>query len=121
MKQVIIVRRDTSKKEIVKVSQLNKKVGTVLKNIQKNLFNKAEKHLKSNIIDVKNINNLTEVIKKGKFGKAHWCETKNCEEDFKYKTNGAKTLNMPFNEKAKGKCFNCSKQAKNIVYIGKSY
>ncbi len=119
--QVVIVRRDIPKKEVVKISQLNKKVKSLLEEIQKNLFNRAEKNLKSNIVNIKTLDQLKTTIKKGKFGKANWCRTKSCEEDFKYKTNGAKTLNMPFNEKAKGKCFNCSKQAKDIVYIGKSY
>ena len=120
-KQIVMVRRDTSKKEVVKISQLNKKVKQLLEDIQKNLFNKAEKNLKSNIVNIKTLDQLKTAIKKNKFGKVNWCGTKSCEEDFKYKTGGAKTLNMPFNEKAKGKCFNCSKQAKDVVYIGRSY
>ena len=41
--QVILVRRDTNSKESVKISSLNKKIESSLKEIQENLFKKAEK------------------------------------------------------------------------------
>jgi len=120
-KQVVLVRRDTLKKEAVKITSLNKKVKQVLEDIQKNLLLKAEKFLKSQIKDAKNLNELKKVIKEGKIAKTNWCGEMGCEDNIKFKTGGAKSLNIPFKQKAKGNCVQCSKKAKAITYFAKSY
>jgi len=120
-KQVVLVRRDTGKKETVKLSVLNKKIKSVLEDIQKNLYKKARKFLNEHISVAKDINGAKKLIDSGKIAKVNWCDADSCEEEIKAKTNGAKTLNIPEKEKAKGKCFNCGKPAKVVVYIAKSY
>ncbi len=120
-RQVVLVRRDTLKKEVIKISNLDKKVHSVLEDIQKNLYRKANNFLQSHIASAKNINEAKKLIDSGKIVKADWCGTGSCEEDIKAKTNGAKTLNISEKEKAKGKCFNCGRQAEGIVYIARSY
>ncbi|GAI52939.1 unnamed protein product, partial [marine sediment metagenome] len=119
--QVVLVRRDTSKKEIVKVAVLNNKVKKTLDDIQNNLFKKATKFLRESITEAKNMNDFKNLIKKGKSVKINWCNTKSCEEDIKFKTGGAKSLNISFEEKTRGKCINCNKKAEVVAYFAKSY
>ncbi len=119
--QVVLVRRDTGKKEIVKIAGLSNKIEKTLEDIQNNLYKKATKFLKDNIITVKNIADFKNAIKKGKIVKINWCNQRACEDDIKFKSGGAKSLNVPFNEKVRGKCVCCNKKAEVIAYFAKSY
>ena len=118
-KQVILVRRDTSKKEEVKISSLNKKIKKTLEDIHKNLLKKATLFLKNSIVKAKNESEINKVINNGKIAEIKWCGSKACEEDIKFKTKGAKSLNI--SKKIKGKCANCNKSAEFVAYFGKSY
>ncbi|MBN2367934.1 proline--tRNA ligase, partial [Candidatus Woesearchaeota archaeon] len=52
-KQVVVVRRDTGKKETVKWTQLKKKVDELLEDIQKSMYKKAKKNIEESIVRVK--------------------------------------------------------------------
>ena len=119
--QVIVVRRDTLKKEPIKLKDLKKQIPVILESIHNDLYKKAGNLLKNNITKAEKWNDLAKSIKDQKIVLAPWCTTTACEESIKEKT-GAKTLNMPLDQKSvKGKCINCDKPAKAYVYIGKSY
>jgi len=120
-KQVVLVRRDTGKKEIVKISALNRKVKSVLEDIQKSLYKKAKKFLKEHISQAESIDEAKNLIGKGKIVKANWCGSESCEEEIKFKTGGAKTINISERGKPRQGCFNCKKPANSVAYIAKSY
>ena len=121
-KQVILVRRDTGKKEAVKISTLNKKVNNLLENIQNSLLKKAKKLLKDSIVTVKNFKELEQVINDKKMAKALFCGKLECEDWIKDKTKGATSRAIPFKQdKIKGKCVHCGKEAKFVAYFAKSY
>ncbi len=119
--QIVLVRRDNLKKEIIKMKDLNKKVEEILDDIQNNLYHKAKEFLNKNINSVNNINEMKKTINSNKIVKLNWCEDKICEETLKDKTDGAKCLNISLTEKGKGKCFNCNKNATCVAFFGKSY
>jgi prolyl-tRNA synthetase len=119
--QIILVRRDTLKKESVKIKDLNKKIEKMLNEIHENLYNRAKKFLDENIFEAKNINDAKKIINSGKIAKVNWCLQVKCEEMIKDKTNGAKSLNISLISKAKGTCFNCGNKANGIAYFAKSY
>ncbi len=120
-KQIILVRRDTLKKEIIKVKDLTKKIEKTLNDIHENLYNKAKKFLNESIIEVKNINDMKKTVSSGKIAKTNWCLGVKCEEIIKDKTDGAKSLNISLTEKTKGDCFNCDNKANGVAFFGKSY
>ena len=69
-----------------------------------------------------NLSELKKIIKDKKIAFVPWCEKIGCEESLKHKTGGAKSLNIPFNQKkVNEKCVGCSNSAKSYVYFGKSY
>jgi prolyl-tRNA synthetase len=123
-KQVIVVRRDNSKKIVVKNKDLKKKIKELLDDIQKSLFNNAKKFLNNNIMEANNFNDFKKGIKNKNIVYAPWCGLKNCEELIKDKSGGAKSLNIPLNQKnlkSNNKCIQCNKDALFHAYFAKSY
>ena len=122
-KQAIVVRRDTGKKEAVKIKDLPKTVENLLEQIQEDLYKKAKKFLDESIIDAKNWTEFIKAIKVKKLARAPWCETKDCEDWIKDKSGGAKCITIPFDQpkNIKAKCIHCGKPAKVIAYFGRSY
>ena len=65
---------------------------------------------------------VKKIIKSKKIALAPMCSSIKCEDDVKFKTDGAKTLNIPFEQpKNPGNCISCNKPANYLVRIGKSY
>lgn len=120
-KEVVVSRRDTGKKESVKLKDLDKYISRVLEEIQDNLFERAKKLLYDNIVECKNMKELEKAILGKKIAFSPLCGILECEDDLKAKT-GAKVLNIPDNQSAKlGDCVVCDEKAKYWAYIAKSY
>ena len=121
-KQVIMVRRDTGEKLIIKEKEVRKKFKELLKDIQSSLFKKAKKFLESRIVKTNNFESFKRAIKNKKIAFAPWCGEIKCEEGIKDKTAGAKSLNIPFNQKEQNKkCIGCKNKARYYSYFAKSY
>lgn len=120
--QVVVVRRDNLKKEIIKIKDLKKKILLIIDDMQKNLFNKAKKYLESSIMKVNDWKEFTSAIEKRKLVLAPFCGKAECEDWIKTKTEGANSRCIPFNQKPiKAKCIQCNNAAKYEVYFAKSY
>ncbi|MCK4555090.1 MAG: proline--tRNA ligase [Candidatus Aenigmarchaeota archaeon] len=121
-KQVVLVRRDTGKKNIVKLSSLAKDAKKALDEMQKELLAKSKKSLDEKIKIAKDYNEIKKIIDSAMIAKISWCEGAKCEEKIKEDT-GATMRAIPFDEnvKAGAKCAVCGKNAKKVVYVGKSY
>jgi prolyl-tRNA synthetase len=120
-KQVVLVRRDTNKKEIVKVDNIISKLKEMIDDIHKSMFNKALDFLKSNTHKVKTYDEFKKVIKKGGIIQSCWCGERKCEDKVKEDT-GAKIINIPFEqEKVFCDCIVCGKKAKLVANFAKSY
>jgi len=122
-KQVVVVRRDNLKKEIIKIKDLKKETPKILEDIQNCLYNKAEKLMEESIVKAESKGDLLNAIKNKKIAFAPLCSSRKCEDQVKSETNGAKTLNIPFSQQnlKNKKCIICGKPAEYHVYIGKSY
>ncbi len=120
-KKAVVVRRDTSEKQALTLSTLDKKVPALLEQVQSDLYANAEKLLKGSIVKVDNLKDAQKAFDQKKIVFAPWCESTECEDSFKEKT-GAKSLNSPSKQpKVAGKCFACKKKATTWFYLGKSY
>jgi len=119
--QVVLVRRDTGEKTAVKIAELDKKLPALLETIQKSLFSKAQKFLKSSIHEAKSFKDFSSIIEKTRgFIKAEWCSEQTCEEEIKDKTTATIRL-LDAKASAKGKCVHCGKKATAVAYFAKSY
>jgi len=121
-KQIVLARRDNSRKEFVKETSVVKKVKETLNDIQNSLFKNADKLLKEHITMVKTFNEFKEILeKKGGFIKACHCLDEKCEEKIKEET-GATIRLIPFDkEKIFSNCVYCGKKADAVVYFAKAY
>ncbi len=118
--QMIIARRDTSKKETIKIKDITK-IKNLLDDIQKNLLKASEKLLKDKTVITKNMQETIKVIKDKKLVLSEWCSSSECEDWIKTKTGGAKIIGINEKKKAKGKCVYCGKKSRHVVWIAKSY
>lgn len=121
-KQVVMVRRDTLEKEIVKISDLGKKVRGVLEDIQARLFERSKKTFLSKIKTGNSLGDLKKIIEDKMVGIVPFCKSDSCEAELKSETGGAKALWIDAAKKVKSeKCIICNKKADYFVYAGKSY
>ena len=120
--EVILVRRDNKEKKIIKKEDLNIEVANILDKIQQNLFIKAKNFIESNKIKVNSFEEFINEIKNKKIIEAFWCGEPSCEEDIKFRSKGAKSLNIPFKQEASlEKCIFCDEKAKYKALFAKSY
>ena len=122
-KQVTIVKRNDSKKVFVKLTSLKKEISKLLEEIQKELYDKAEKLLKSTAKETNSKKEFLNLIKNKKVAIIPMCSSEKCEEILKEETGGAKTLFLNPKETSvkKEKCIICDKPAEYFVYSGKTY
>ncbi len=120
--QAVLVRRDTGEKTIVALSDISAAVDTMLVQIQQDMLEKARAHRDSHSYETTDYETFKETVaNKPGFVKAMWCGDLACEEKIKEDT-GASSRCMPFEQEAlSNTCVCCGKQAKALVYWGKSY
>ena len=120
-KQAVVVRRDTGKKEIVKLSKLKKRVEELMEDIQDNLFKTAEKKMKSSIVKIKTKAEFKKAVKDKKWVRAAFCGDSEVELKIKEET-GYKTNCIPFDQPKKlSKCFYTGKKAEYEVMFARSF
>ena len=120
--QVVLVRRDGGKKEIVKFALIEKKVPAILDDIQKSLYKKSEQIFKSKVEKTETLDGLKKIIDNKKVGIVSLCNKGSCEDAMKAETKGAKALFISEEKVKKGaKCIICGVPAVYNVYAGKSY
>ena len=116
-KQVVLVRRDTGKKETVKISEVKSAVSRLLEDVQKNLFRNAEKFIQNSVSPAENVKDIRKAVEGGKAAGGFFCGSVKCEK--KVAETGAKSLCIEL-EGSRGKCAVCGKSS-NRAYFGKSY
>ncbi len=120
--QVVIARRDTGAKEIVKFEDIEKRVLALLDEIQKNMYDKALKHTKERTYTCTTLDDVKKIMaEKPGFIKAMWCGDPECEAKMK-EIRGMKSRCIPFEEEhLADSCIVCGKKAKHMVYWGIQY
>ena len=118
----IIARRDTGAKEECELDNLAARVGELLEQIQKDMYERAKKHLEEHTYEASSREEFEKIFaEKTGFVKAMWCGELACEEEIKEKF-GVTSRCMPFEqEQISSTCVCCGKPAKKMVYWGKSY
>ena len=124
--QITIFRRDTGKKETIKINELETYIEKTPKDIDKNLIKEADKLFDNNIINTKTKKEIQEVMDAGKIARCGFCsvdeEGEKCAELIE-KEFGAQVRGTKLGEKNKGftACVNCGKKANHTVYLAKQY
>ena len=75
-----------------------------------------------NLVKVKTLDELKKAIKDKKIAEAPMCNSTECEDYIKDKTEGATSRLIPLEEhKNPNKCIHCGKEGKYMVYFAKAY
>ncbi len=118
----IVVRRDTREKIEVVLGELETKVKEILETMQKDMLERARKHVEAHTYEAKEYDEFCDVINnKPGFVKAMWCGDVACEEKIKEDTTATSRC-MPFEQETiSDHCVCCGRPAKKMVYWGKAY
>ena len=118
----MLVRRDTREKTVVDLDDVADKAKELMAQMQKDMLERARKHLESHISDAHNYEEFKDAVEnKPGFIRAMWCGDEACELKIKEDTTATSRC-MPFEqEKISDVCVCCGKPAKKLVYWGKAY
>ena len=118
----VLVRRDTREKIECAISEVPAKVGELLDTIQKDMYDRAKKHLEAHTFAAHNKEEFAEAFKETKgFVKAMWCGCRECEDKIKEDYNVTSRC-IPFEqENLSDTCVVCGKPATKMVYWGRAY
>jgi len=121
-KTLEIARRDTLEKKTISQKEVVVYVEKTLKEIQKNIYNKALNYRKTHITEVNSMEEFKAVLKsKGGFISAHWDGTAKTENRIKELTK-ATIRCIPLNNKMEeGKCVLTKEKSTQRVLFAKAY
>jgi prolyl-tRNA synthetase len=120
--QVVMIRRDTREKKIVKETDLKNELEKTLELIQENLFQRAKQFRDENIRKVKDFKEFEEIMEGGRgFIHTNWCGSAECENEIQSKTSATIRCIPLQGSEATGTCNHCGKEGKYMVYFAKAY
>ena len=118
----VLVRRDTSEKEIVQLDQLNSKLEETLEKIQQNMYNECKKMREERTTVAYSLDEILKNLDENQgYVKTMWCGDVACEDKVKEVT-GAPSRCIPFEqEHLSDTCAICGKKATKMVVWGRQY
>lgn len=118
---VEIARRDTLTKETISMENVVDEISQQLKDIQKNLYERALTFRNANMKEINSYKEFKEEIEKGGFLLCHWDGTSETEEKIKEETK-ATIRCIPFDlDKTPGKCMVTGKPSAQRVIFARAY
>ena len=122
-RQVILVRRDTFRKEACKISDLPSRLPKLIDQMSIEMREKAWEWMETRIYKVNSLEKANNLLKK-KAGIVEllWCGEEECGHKLEEHVN-AKLLGMPVDieEKIEGKCLICGGKASSLVRVAMTY
>ena len=118
----VVVRRDTREKIACSIDELPQKVAELLPQIQKDMYDRAKKHLEEHTFDAPDKETFESLFEETRgFVKAMWCGSRECEEKIK-EDYSVTSRCIPYKqEKLSDVCVCCGKPATKMVYWGRAY
>ena len=117
-----VFRRDNMKKEIIESENVFEKIDFLLKDIQSNIFNNAQKFTQENIRTANTYDEFKSIIKnKGGFVSAHWDGSSETEEKIKKETKATIRCIPIDSKKEEGFCIVSNKPSLQRVLFAKAY
>ena len=118
----VMVRRDTSEKIEVSLDEVERKLGEILEEIQRNMYDTCVKRVQEKTTIAHNLEEFEKNINENQgYVKTMWCGSNECEETIHERT-GAKSRCIPFKQEHIGDtCVCCGKPASKMVVWGRQY
>jgi prolyl-tRNA synthetase len=120
--QAVLVRRDTREKRVIPIGAVAAEVEEVLEDIQRSLFNEANRRLTEHTVAVTTLDDLHErASSNAGFSLAGWCESAECEARVKAESR-ATIRCLPFEQPSVyGDCIVCAKAASVTAVFARAY
>ncbi len=120
--EAVLVRRDTSEKEVVKLDKIEERLAELLEEIQKNMYNEAAKIRENRTTVAHTLDEILKNLEENQgYVKTMWCGNVECENKIKEVT-GAHSRCIPFEqEHLADTCPVCGKKAEKMVVWGRQY
>jgi prolyl-tRNA synthetase len=119
--KIVLVRRDSLKKNDLVFDNIEKGILDMLNDIQNNLFENAKSLLKEKTKHVEDFDLFKTEMENGAFLYSPWCGQPKCEETIKEVT-GADIRVIPFDSKnSDSKCIVCKNASITSAIFGRSY
>jgi prolyl-tRNA synthetase len=120
--QVVVVRRDTRRKEFVPLAELPNRLEALLAEIQQNLFARALAFREANTHTVDSFEEFKAIMEGQRgFLRAHWCGQTSCELAIKEQT-GATLRCIPLHQTPEeGQCILCGEKSSERVLFARAY
>ncbi|OPZ62514.1 MAG: Proline--tRNA ligase [Firmicutes bacterium ADurb.Bin506] len=118
----MLVHRDTGEKTAVPMDGLESAVTDLLDDVQKGLYQRAQRFVDENTRFAEDYDSFKETIESHRgFIDAPWCGDSACEAAIKEET-GVTIRCLPLGRPSKpGKCIRCGKDADTWVYFARAY
>ena len=120
----VVARRDTGKKQIIKIKDLKQFIDFEIEIMQKEMYEKARIFMNNSIADADDWKKFEKAINDKKLVKIAFCGRAECEDEIKDKTGGVTSRCIPFDEEKPKKgavCAQCGQTAKFNCYFSRSY
>jgi len=126
--ECVVVRRDTGKKESLKLKEVKKRLPLLMEQMHHDLFAKSQEVQKKESVHAKNFVDLKKGVEERKLIFADWCGHTECEQRITNETP-AKILCLPFQDNdpaqgttpATGDCAVCGKKGLVVALVARSY
>ncbi|MDY0178145.1 MAG: proline--tRNA ligase [Bacilli bacterium] len=119
--EVVLSKRNTGEKIVVKTISLVETIEKLLNLIHKEMYEKSHRYLLNHIQEVRDFDELNAALDKGGYAKVMWCGDEGCETKIKELTTATARC-MPFNQEPfDDKCLVCGKKATKVVLFAKAY
>lgn len=119
---VTVVRRDMDGKTQVPVDSCVDTIKSLLGEITKHMYEKAEAFNASHIVAVSRPEEFLTALDSGNFCDAYWCGDEKCELEIKAKCAAtARVFHADQSHVHEHKCSWCGKQAKHRIYFARAY
>ena len=118
-----MVRRDNGEKEEVSLAGLEARIGEILEQMQKDMYDRAKARRDSQTYEASDYEEFKNIFaEKTGFVKALWCGDRACEDKIKEEL-AVTSRCMPLEnaDVTEGSCVCCGRPAKKMVYWGKAY
>ena len=119
----VVVRRDNGEKEEVSLAGLEARIGEILEQMQKDMYDSAKARRDSQTYEASDYEEFKNIFaEKTGFVKALWCGDRACEDKIKEEL-AVTSRCMPLEnaDVTEGSCVCCGRPAKKMVYWGKAY
>lgn len=120
-KSVVLVRRDTGRKQPVRESALPKTIKNTLSQMQAGMLKKSQRELDEAIQPAKTVQDMKNRFVEGKIARVHWCGSGKCWDLLKEIREGVELFGTDLKPAPKGKCVMCGKPTATTGYVANTY